>query len=328
MNDDRKAQVWQAFQVDPPASAGPWSRMSGADEQLLIFDRAAVRARRRRFGPTAPSFLADFAVQELVDRLTGIKREFDTVVALNAAPGLAEALQRSGSKARLITMDSAQALVCGEAGRGVVADEEFLPFAAQRVPCFLSVLTLQLVNDLPGSLIQIRRSLVEDGLFLGVLMGGASLQEIRQVFLQAEAELTSGASMRVAPFPDVRELGALLQRAGFSLPVVDSDKITVRYDDFLVMLRELRLLGWANPLQQRSRTFLRRDVLMRAAELYHQQFSDPDGRIRATFELVWMTGWSPHESQPKPLQPGSATTRLADALGTQEHTLDENNDET
>ncbi len=302
--------------------------MSGSEDHLMIFDREAVKARRIRFGPTAPSFLADFAVQELRDRLAGIKREFDMVVALNATPGLAEALKSTGSGHRLITMDSAKALVAEEAGRGVVADEEFLPFAAQSVSCILSVLTLQLVNDLPGSLIQIRRSLVEDGLFLGVLLGGGSLQEVRQVFLQAEAELTSGASMRVAPFPDVRELGALLQRAGFALPVVDSDKITVRYDDFLTMLRELRLLGWANPLQQRARTFLRRDVLMRAAELYHQQFSDPDGRIRATFELVWMTGWSPHESQPKPLKPGSATTRLADALGTQEHTLDKDDEKT
>ncbi len=297
--------------------------MSGSEDHLMIFDREAVKARRIRFGPTAPSFLADFAVQELRDRLAGIKREFDMVVALNATPGLAEALKSAGCGNRLITMDSAKALVAEEADRGVVADEEFLPFAAQSVSCILSVLTLQLVNDLPGSLIQIRRSLKPDGLFLGVLLGGTSLYEVRQVFLQAEAEVAGGASLRVAPFPDVREMGALLQRAGFALPVVDSDKITVRYSDFLTLLRELRLLGWANPLVQRSRSFLRRDVLMRAAELYHQHYSDPDGRIRASFELVWITGWAPHESQQKPLRPGSAKTSLAEALGTTEHTLND-----
>lgn len=301
--------------------------MAENDAQSHIFDRAVIKARRRRFGPTAPSFLIDFALTELGDRLAAITREFDTIVALNAMPGIAKLLHAPGDKPSVIIMDSAPELVAGERQMGVVADEEILPFASQSVPCILSALSLQLVNDLPGTLIQIRRALEADGLFLGALLGGSTLHEVRQVFLQAEAELTSGASLRVAPFPDVRELGALLQRAGFALPVVDSDKLTVRYSDFLTMLRELRLLGWANPMLQRSRYFLRRDVLMRAAELYHQQFSDDDGRIRATFEVVWMTGWAPHESQPKPLRPGSATTRLADALGTQERTFVDNKDE-
>lgn len=297
------------------------------DGNQLLFDRAIIKVRRQRFGPNAPTFLLDFALEELVDRLSSIMREFETIVTLNAMPGLAQALRDVRQNPTLITMDSAQALVSASTSLGVVADDEILPFAAESVPCILSALSLHMVNDLPGSLIQIRRVLQADGLFLGVLLGGSSLQEVREVFLQAEAELTSGASLRVAPFPDVRELGALLQRAGFALPVVDSDKITVRFSDFLTLLRDLRLLGWANPLIQRSRTFLRRDVLMRAAELYHQQFADEDGRIRATFELVWITGWAPHESQPKPLRPGTATTRLADALGTQEHKLSDDKDE-
>lgn len=297
------------------------------DGHQLLFDRAIIKVRRQRFGPNAPTFLLDFALEELVDRLSSIMREFETIVTLNAMPGLAQALRDVRQNPTLITMDSAQALVSASTSLGVVADDEILPFAAESVPCILSALSLHMVNDLPGSLIQIRRVLQADGLFLGVLLGGSSLQEVREVFLQAEAELTSGASLRVAPFPDVRELGALLQRAGFALPVVDSDKITVRFSDFLTLLRDLRLLGWANPLIQRSRTFLRRDVLMRAAELYHQQFADEDGRIRATFELVWITGWAPHESQPKPLRPGTATTRLADALGTQEHKLSDDKDE-
>ena len=295
--------------------------MSASDEHPLIFDRAIVRARRRRFGPSAPSFLADFAVQELTERLAGINRTFDTICSLNAVPGLEAALRAGGSEGHVITMDTAPDLVARDGHSGLAADEELLPFAPESLSCVLSTLTLQLVNDLPGSLIQIRRALAPDGLFLGVLLGGASLSEVRQVFLQAEAELAGGASLRVAPFPDVREMGTLLQRAGFALPVVDSDKITVRYSDFLTFVRELRQLGWANPLLQRSRRFLRRDVLMRAAELYHEHYSDPDGRIRASFELVWITGWAPHESQQKPLRPGSAKTRLAEALGTKEHML-------
>ena len=296
--------------------------MSETNDQQLIFDRAIVKARRRRFGRDAPGFLTDFAVEELTERLAGINRTFDKICSLSAVPGLEAALRAGGSDGRLVTMDASSDLAARHGGSGVVGDEEFLPFAPGSLSCVLSLLTLQLVNDLPGSLIQIRRALAPDGLFLGVLLGGASLNEVRQVFLQAEAELSGGASLRVAPFPDVREMGALLQRAGFALPVVDSDKITVRYGDFLSLLRDLRHLGWANPLAQRPRTFLRRDVLMRAGALYHQNHSDPDGRIRASFELVWITGWAPHESQQKPLRPGSAKTRLADALGTKEHSLD------
>ncbi len=301
--------------------------MSESETNPLIFDRALVKARRRRFGATAPEFLSEFAVQELGERLAAITRSFESVCALNSAPGLGAALRAAGVEGRLITMDSNPDLLDLEDGNAVVADEEFLPLAPHSISCILSVLSLQLVNDLPGSLIQIRRALVQDGLFLGVILGGASLSELRQVFLQAEAELSSGVGLRVAPFVEVRDLGGLLQRAGFALPVVDSDKISVRYDDFLSLLKDLRHLGWANPLVERPRSPLRRDVLLRAGELYHQRFSDPDGRVRASFELVWMTAWSPHESQPKPLRPGSARTRLADALGTKEHSLSEDGEQ-
>ncbi|MEM1201161.1 MAG: class I SAM-dependent methyltransferase [Pseudomonadota bacterium] len=297
--------------------------MSESEANPLIFDRALVKARRRRFGATAPKFLSEFAVQELGERLAAITRSFENVCALNAAPGLSAALRAAGVEGRLITLDSNPDLLDQADGMPAVADEEFLPLAPQSVSCIVSVLSLQLVNDLPGSLIQIRRALVQDGLFLGVLLGGTSLSELRQVFLEAEAELSSGVGLRVAPFVEVRDLGGLLQRAGFALPVADSDKITVRYDDFLSLLKDLRHLGWANPLVERPRAPLRRDVLLRAGELYHQRYSDPDGRIRASFELVWMTAWSPDESQPKPLRPGSAKTRLADALGTKEHSLSE-----
>jgi hypothetical protein len=182
----------------------------------------------------------------------------------------------------------------------------------------VSLLALQSVNDLPGSLLQIRRVLKPDGLFLGCLLGGSTLTELRQAFTQAEAEIEGGASPRVAPFADVRELGSLLQRAGFALPVADSELVRVRYADPFALMRDLRAMGFSNALRDRRRTPLRRTTLLRAARLYGDRFADPDGRIPATFELVWLSGWAPHESQQKPLQPGSARIRLADALGVKE----------
>jgi SAM-dependent methyltransferase len=172
------------------------------------------------------------------------------------------------------------------------------------------------VNDLPGALAQIRRALKPDGLLLAALVGGASLTELRQAFAQAESEIEGGASPRVAPFADVRELGALMQRAGFALPVVDCDRLTVRYDTIFNLMRDLRRMGATNVLRERRRTPLRRATLARMAQVYAQRFADPDGRLRASFEIVWLSGWAPHESQQKPLKPGSAKQRLADALGT------------
>jgi hypothetical protein len=174
------------------------------------------------------------------------------------------------------------------------------------------------VNDLPGTLIQIRRALRPDGLLLAALIGGGTLGELREAFAQAESEIEGGVSPRVAPFADVRELGALLQRAGFALPVVDSDRLTVRYRTLFALMRDLRRMGATNVLSQRRRVPLRRATLQRMADNYAARFADADGRLRATFEIVWLSGWAPHESQQKPLKPGSATQRLADALGSQE----------
>jgi SAM-dependent methyltransferase len=193
-----------------------------------------------------------------------------------------------------------------------------LPFAGERFDLVVSLLSLQAVNDLPGALIQIRRALKPDGLFIACLLGGASLTELRQVFMQAEAEIEGGASPRVAPFADVRDLGALLQRAGFALPVTDSEALRVRYPDPIALMADLRAMGLTNPLVDRRRAGLRRATLRRATELYAEHFADPDGRLPATFELVWLSGWAPHESQQKPLRPGSAKLRLADALGVPE----------
>jgi SAM-dependent methyltransferase len=203
-------------------------------------------------------------------------------------------------------------------GLRVVADEEVLPFADNTLDLVVSGLSLQAVNDLPGVLAQVRRALKPDGLFLAALLGGDTLAELRQSFAVAESELEGGVSPRVAPFADLRDLGGLLQRAGFALPVTDVDRITVRYATPLRLLRDLRRMGAANPLVERRRVPLRRATLMRAMEVYAARFADPDGRVRASFDIMWLSGWSPHESQQKPLRPGSAKQRLADALGTTE----------
>jgi hypothetical protein len=179
------------------------------------------------------------------------------------------------------------------------------------------------VNDLPGALVQIRRALRPDGLFMACLVGGQSLNELRAALAAAEEEILEGVSPRVAPFVDLRDLGGLLQRAGFALPVTDVDTVTVRYDHLFALAHDLRSMGATNALALRDKRGLRRTVLLRAAEIYAERFSDADGRVRATFDLVWLSGWAPHESQQKPLKPGSAKMRLADALKTSEQKLDD-----
>lgn len=276
-----------------------------------IFDRRLLRLRlERALRGGAPDFLMARAADDLADRLAGIKREFRRSLDLcSPSPHFARAVESSGRPLPL----RAAALWAAD-GVDVVASEESLPFAPAAFDLVVSGLDLQWVNDLPGALAQVRRTLAPDGLFLACFPGGASLVELRAAFAQAEGELSGGASPRVSPFVDLRDLGSLLQRAGFALPVTDIDAFTLRYDSMFALCAELRAMGAANALTQRSRRPLRRDVLMRAGEIYAERFSDADGRVRATFELVWLSGWAPHESQQKPLSPGSAKMRLADAL--------------
>ncbi|HXW20135.1 MAG TPA: methyltransferase domain-containing protein, partial [Roseiarcus sp.] len=184
---------------------------------------------------------------------------------------------------------------------GFVSEAERLPLKPQGCDLIVSLLALQFVNDLPGLLIQIRHALKPDGLFLACVVGGDTLQELRQSLTEAEAEILSGASPRVAPFADVRALGGLLQRAGFALPVVDLDRVVARYPDALALARDLRAMGATNTLNARSRRFLRRDVFIRAAEIYADRFADADGRLRATFDLIWLLGWAPQERPNAPL---------------------------
>jgi SAM-dependent methyltransferase len=198
---------------------------------------------------------------------------------------------------------------------------EELPLEAESVNLVLSPLSLHVTNDTPGVFIQVRRALKADGLFLAAIPGSGTLQELRDVLLATEIELTGGASPRVIPFADVRDVGGLLQRAGFTLPVIDAETYTVRYDNLFALMRDLRAMGMTNPLADRSRKPLTRAFFLRAAELYAERYSDPDGRIRATFSIIYASGWTPHESQQKPLRPGSAKARLADALKVEEHKL-------
>jgi SAM-dependent methyltransferase len=208
-------------------------------------------------------------------------------------------------------------------GPDAVADEERLPLAPESIDLAVSVLALHFANDLPGALAQVRRALRPDGLFLAAVLGGETLTELRQSLAEAEVEITGGAAPRVAPFAELRTLGGLLQRTGFALPVIDQDRVIVRYANALELMRDLRGMGATSVLHERSRRPVRRSVLFRAAEIYRQRFADPDGRICTTFDVVSLSGWAPHESQQQPLKPGSARTRLADALGARERSAGE-----
>lgn len=280
----------------------------------LVFDRPLVRRRLvRALKQGHADFLLVRAVEDLEERLSTVLRTFSLALDVGTpTPAAAEMLRRSGRAEAVIRLSSAP-----EPG-SVLGDEERLPFAGERFDLSVSLLALHGVNDLPGSLVQIRRALKPDGLFIGALLGGSTLTELRQSLTQAEAEIEGGVSPRVAPFADLRDIGGLLQRAGFALPVTDSDIVRVRYANAFALMQDLRRMGLTNALHDRRRTPLRRATLMRTAEIYAERFGDPDGRIPATFEIVWLSGWTPHESQQKPLRPGSARTRLADALGVKE----------
>ncbi len=283
-----------------------------------VFDHALIRARAKRAGALgAVPFLVDRAAEDLADRLAVILREFDVAADLfTPTRAAADAMRASGKVGQVIEVrsdprNSPDRLT-------IVANEETLPLAHASLALAVSLLALQAVNDLPGLFVQIRRALKPDGLFLCAMLGGETLSELRQAFAAAEIEGEGGVSPRVAPFADVRDMGGLLQRAGFALPVTDVDRVVVRYPSPLALMQDLRRMGATNPLVERQRRPLRRRTLLRMAEIYAARFADPDGRVRATFDIIWLSGWAPHESQQKPLRPGSAQARLADALGTRE----------
>jgi SAM-dependent methyltransferase len=285
-----------------------------------IFDRALLnrrldRAWMRPRGGAEPDFLLARAAQDLSERLSVVKRRF-AVAADFGSPGPHGATQlvHGGQVDCVIRVAPTKASLGTGGFLPAVGDLERLPVGDGRLDLAVSLLALQTVNDLPGALIQMRRALKPDGLLIAAMIGGDTLTELRQSLTIAESEALGGVSPRVAPFVDVRALGGLAQRAGLALPVVDLDRAIVRYADIFALLADLRAMGGANALEARSRKPLPRATLARAAVIYAERFADADGKLRATFDIVWLSGWAPHESQPKPLQPGSATTRLADAL--------------
>jgi SAM-dependent methyltransferase len=291
----------------------------------LVFDRSLVRRRRQRAFTLGPvTFLVERVAEDLSERLAAVLRKFALAVDLGSpTDAVRRVLADHRAIGTVIAVDAMPVCLANYSGLKVAADEEALPFADGALDLLVSALALQSVNDLPGVLVQIRRALKPDGLFLACLLGGETLSELRQSFAAAEAEIEGGMSPRVAPFPDMRDMGALLQRAGFALPVTDVDRLTVRYASALALLHDLRRMGAGNALNERRRAPLRRTTLMRMAEIYADRFADADGKVRATFEIIWLSGWSPHESQQKPLRPGSARARLADALGTTEISVDD-----
>jgi SAM-dependent methyltransferase len=297
-----------------------------------LFDRALHRVRLDRAAPGygAADFLKARAAADAVERLEAIMREFPLAVDLGARNGaFAQALALSDAKAKvgaLIEADLSARMLGGRGGMRVQADEERLPFADESLNLVVSLLSLHWTNDIVGALIQLRQALKPDGLFLGAILGGATLTELRQCLTQAEAELWGGAGLRVSPFADVLDAAGLLQRAGFALPVADLDRVTVRYASVLELIRDVRAMGENNVLTDRARKPLTRPVLARTAEIYADRFSESDGRVRATFEIVTLTGWAPHPDQQQPLRPGSAKMRLADALHVKEQSAGEKSD--
>lgn len=267
-----------------------------------LFDRALLRKRQRRAAQLgAATFLLDRVAEDFADRVAAVLRDF----------GAAADIGTPGDQ-----VCRALAPRLGDIAAVALPDDERTPLALEPTSLGLAVsaLALQFVNDLPGVLAQLRRALKPDGLLLAATLGGDTLTELRQSFAAAEAELDGGLSPRVAPFADLRDLGALLQRAGFALPVTDVDRVVVRYADAFALMQDLRRMGATNMLTERRRTPLRRATLLRMAQIYHERFADPDGRIRATFDIVWLSGWVPHESQQKPLRPGSAKASLEAAV--------------
>jgi SAM-dependent methyltransferase len=267
-----------------------------------LIDRAALRARQGRALRGEPAtFLLDRVAEDMQERLQAVLREFKDTADIWTPGDILQGMppERLGSIARIGLFDTV---------------DETLPLKPASLDLALSALALHFADDLPGVLAQIRRALRPDGLFLACLLGGDTLTELRQSFAAAEVEREGGLSPRVLPFADLRDLGALLQRAGFALPVADVDRVVVRYSDAFALMQDLRRMGATNVLAERRRTPLRRQTLLRMAQIYSERFADADGRIRATFDIVWLSGWAPHESQQQPLKPGSAKASLADAV--------------
>lgn len=286
-----------------------------------IFDRRTVRMRRDRAAKSIDGhdFLFASVAESFLERIAFMKRDFARALVLGARDGgLCDALRRRPNTEQVVLADLSTKMLARRTGVRVALDDETLPFAEASFDLVLAPLSLAAVNDLPGALVQIRRVLRPDGLFLAAFYGGETLGELRRAFGEAEAAIEGGMSPRVAPVVDLRDMGGLLQRAGLALPVSDTEILRASYADALALMREIRAMGETSALAKRRRTFLRRTTLGAACDFYRLNFADAEGRVIATFEIVSVAAWAPHASQPKPLRPGSAKNRLADALGASE----------
>ncbi|RIJ17990.1 methyltransferase domain-containing protein [Henriciella mobilis] len=288
-----------------------------------LFDRNLVRLHRDRAAARYDdyAFLKERESSQLVERLMDTTKTFERALDLGAHVGrAAQKLRASGRVGAVDAADASAEFVARMKADGLEAfqlDEEEDAFETGRYDLVTSVLSLHWVNDLPGMLVRIRQGLKPDGLFLGCLFAGGTLAELRACLIEAESEIHGGASARLSPLPGLQDMAALMQRAGFALPVADIDTVTVRYDDPLKLMRDIKGMGEQAAFltgEKGPRRPLSPAVLMRMSELYAERYSDPDGRLRATFNIVWLSGWAPHESQPKPLRPGSARHSLADAV--------------
>lgn len=273
---------------------------------IAVFDRQQVKRQRlrcvRHF--TNRGFLFDWTMKQLEERMDVVRKNFETCVQI-------------GARGRKFESDQVQSVITADAvNADVICDEEFLPFKDKSIDLIVSPLSLHTVNDLPGALIQINRALKADGLFMGAMLGGETLYELRSCLAEAELELSGGVTPRIAPFADKPQAGALLQRAGFALPVIDSEIVTVTYDSIFPLMHDLRFMGEGNAIAERSKNFTSKSLFLRAGNIYAAKFADADGRICASFEIIFLLGWAAHESQQQPLKRGSATARLADILGT------------
>jgi SAM-dependent methyltransferase len=282
-----------------------------------IFDTSLFLVRKRR-ALANPVAGADFLMRrigdDLTERIEAVERRFTRAATLFCQTATArDVLAESGKVTDVVRVEADPAFLAGQ--QGVIAPLETVPFEPESLDLAVSLLSLQSMNDIPGMLAQIRRALRPDGLFLGAFAGAGTLGELRESFLAAESELYGGVSPRVIPFPDVRDAGGLLQRAGLALPVADVETLTVRYDTLFSLMADLRAMGETSPLVDRPRRPGTRKLFSRAAEIYAERFADPDGRIKASFSIVWMSGWAPDASQQKPLKPGSAKVSLASVLG-------------
>ena len=285
----------------------------------IIFDTSLWLERKRRAmarDPAGGDFLMQRAADDLAERLSAVGRRFSKAAALFCqTPAAMQAVAATGKADEIVRVECDAFLgERHEDADGIIAPFETVPFEPQSLDLAVSLLSLQAMNDIPGMLAQIRRALKPDGLFLAAMAGAGTLSELRESLMAAEAELYGGISPRISPFVDVRDAGGLLQRAGLALPVADIEPVTVRYENMFALMADLRAMGETNVLAARSRRPATRALFARAAEIYSERFADADGRIRASFPLVWLSGWAPHHSQQQPLKPGSAKMPLATAL--------------